>query len=124
MQWIKNNYTITISTVIACLLLFYAYGCEPKTQSLIDPARKVTRAEISTEIEFLIQHSELAYADLQRQEQIRDIVFQQGLLAVQGGTLNPVGILTTVMAVLGIGAVGDDFRLRRKIQKGTVYDNA
>lgn len=120
MKWLKSNLSIIVSVTIAGCLLFYAYGCEPKTKSLIDPTRKVTREEITQELDWLIATSKTAYTDLDKQIEVRNIIFQQGLLIAQGGAVNPVGVITTIMAVLGIGAATDDIRLRKKIKKESV----
>lgn len=114
----NNKHWILSGIVIACLLI-YAFGCEPQTRSLVHPERKVDRLQLTFEIETLLMRSEAGFADLDRQIEIRNLIFQQGLIAVQGGTLNPVGIITTIMAVFGIGLAGDDLRLRRKIKKNS-----
>jgi len=107
---------IFLPIVAAILLLLYAYGCEPRTASLISASEKVTRAELITEIDLLEYKLEKGIADLDRQERIRDIIFQQGLIAAQTGTVNPVGIITALMSILGVGAVADDIKLRKKIK--------
>ncbi len=117
MTKIKLNLHWIISIFICAALLFYALGCEPKTASLVDPEIKVDRLTIGSEIQLLLARSERAYEDLDRQIKIKNLIFQQGLVAVQGGTLNPIGILTTLMAIFGVGAATDDIRLRKKIKR-------
>lgn len=114
MAKIKDNWPLIISWVVCGGLLFYAFGCEPQTQSLIDPERKVTAAELEYEIDFLMTQHTSRLDDLQKQQEIRNFVLQQGLIFAEGGVVNPVGIITSILAILGIGAAGDDLRLRHQ----------
>ncbi len=115
----KKNLHIILPFIVAGFLLVYAYGCEPQTSSLITPGEKVTRTELITEIDLLEFKLERGIADLDQQQRIRDLVFQQGLIAAQTGTVNPVAVITGLMSVLGVGALADDVRLRKKIKTGT-----
>lgn len=114
---LKEKIPAFITLNICIFLVWYAYGCEPKTTSLIDPQRKVDRAQLKTEIELLIMQSENRIADLDRQVAIRKAIFEQGLLIAQTGSINPLGVATSLLAVLGIGMTADDIRLRKKIKK-------
>lgn len=119
MEFLKDKYPIIFSLIICGLMLLYAYGCEPKTTSLIEPSRKVTRPELVTELDILIAKSDIAFSDLERQEKLRSLILQQTLTFHQTGIVDPVGLITSLMAVLGIGAVADDVRLRKKIKNNS-----
>jgi len=104
-------------TIQACsFLVCSAYGCEPTTKSLIHPERKVTRPQLKTEIELLLMQSENRIADLDRQVRLRQAIFEQGLLIAPPGTINPLGVATSLLAVLVIGMTADDIRLRKKLK--------
>ncbi|GAH85512.1 unnamed protein product, partial [marine sediment metagenome] len=45
-KWLEHNYNLVVSIVICFILVFYAYGCESKTRSVLHPAIKITRAEL------------------------------------------------------------------------------
>ncbi|MCK5603358.1 hypothetical protein KAR91_15850 [Candidatus Pacearchaeota archaeon] len=122
MEYIKKNIHWLISVNVAIFVIMYAYGCEAKTTSMIYPERKVTRSELTTELELLESKSNIAYNDLERQERIRDIVLNQSLIVAQGGTVNPVGVIMSIMSVLGIGVAADDVRLRKKIKDTIRYE--
>lgn len=113
-ELIKDKWPIISSMIIIAGLLFYAYGCEPKTQSLINPNEKVNLAELQLEIDTLMAKSEIRFADLQRQYELKDFIFNQSLIILETGTVNPVGIATAVLAIAGLGAGADDIRLRRQ----------
>jgi len=97
-----------------CLLLLYAFGCQPKTRSLVDPGRKVDRAELLSELEILKLQYSNREADLDKQEEIRNIILQQSFKIASGGDINPLGLITSALAVFGAGASVDNVRLRRK----------
>lgn len=122
MDYIKKNLHWLISVNIAIFVISFAYGCEPKTKSLIYPDRTVTRAEFTTELELLERRSKIGYADLERKTRIRDLVLNQSLIIAQSGSVNPVGVIMSVLSVLGIGVAADDIRLRKKIKNTLTYE--
>lgn len=121
MEYIKKNIHWIISINVAIFVIAYAYGCEPKTQSLIYPERKVTRPELTTELELLESRASSGYNDLDRKERIRNIVLNQSLVIAQSGSVNPVGVITSILAILGLGVGADDVRLRKKIKETLQY---
>lgn len=106
----------------AQLFVFWAYGCEPKTTSMLDPGRKVDRSELTAELEILLTRHKSKIDDLDRQVAIRNVIFEQSLIIAQGGSVNPLGILTAALAILGIGTTVDDVRLRRERKKQVKYE--
>ncbi|MCP5019602.1 MAG: hypothetical protein GY938_30615 [Ketobacter sp.] len=92
-----------------CLVLgVYLVGCESTVMSPVNPERKVTRVELDAELEHMATLAEIAYADLERQDAFKQKLFEIGLVAAQGGTINPVGAGVTLLGILGIGAVADN----------------
>lgn len=120
--WFGEYWLLWITGNLCVFLAFYAYGCEPKTKSLTDPAVKITRLELNEELDTLLIKAKIGEADLDRQEEIRNMIFNQTLLIAQGNQVNPIGIVTTLMAIFGIGATADDIRLRKQRKKEPVYD--
>jgi len=83
-------------------MLFYGYGCEPKTKSLIHTNTLVSRQELQLELDQLITMSQLRMADLDKQEELRAIILNNALILVQGQPFNPVGLLTGIAALYGV----------------------
>lgn len=106
----------SIAVIIACGLLVYFYGCESKVQSLLFPDKQITRAELQIELETLLAQSENKFTKLDQQDQLKSLIFQQALQAATTGTINPVAALTTIGAVLGLGATIDNVRKRKEIK--------
>jgi len=109
----------TISIIVAALLLIGFYGCEPKCKSIINPAERVTRSELDIEIDTVIAKANAGYASLEQQEDLRSLMFEHALTAASTGTVNPVALLTSVAALLGVGATADNIRKRKQIKKLT-----
>lgn len=101
------------------LLLIWIYSCRPSAQSLLSPPSRVSRAELFAEVEMFKARFEDRMSDLDRQEAFRSLVFDQASLLSSGGTLNPVGIFTSLGTILGIGAVADNVRKRKVISELT-----
>lgn len=121
--WFGEYWAWWVTLNLCSFILLYAYGCEPKTDSLISADKKVTRIELQTELELFLARARAGEKDLERQEQIRDMIFNQALVIAQGNQVNPLGVVTSLLAILGIGATIDDVRLRRERKKQPVLDN-
>ena len=116
MTYIKSKYPTILSVILCSCLIAYALGCEPKTRSLIEPTQTVNLEELQMEVDILLLQSEVRLADLKKQYELRDMIFNQSIKIAQTGNINPTGLITTLMAVLGIGTSADNIRLRRKIK--------
>lgn len=109
----------TISLLIAAVLLIWFLGCEPKCKSIISLDRTVTRAELELEIESVITKANMGFASLEKQEQLRDLLFQQVLLGASTGQVNVLALMTSIGATLGLGAAADNIRKRKEIKRLT-----
>ena len=103
--------------------MVYAYGCQPKCRSLLNPKTTVSAIELQGEIAQLQARIESRQLSLQQQEELRDILFSAALTAAQSGTINPFGIATTLAAVIGIGAGAEGQLQKRKLKKKLAEKN-
>lgn len=109
----------TISFLVVLVLLLWFFGCEPRCKSIIYPDQTVTRPELELEIESVIAKANIGYATLEKQEQLRDILLQQAMNSVSTGSFNPVALISSVAAVLGVGTAVDNVRKRKEIKRLT-----
>jgi len=121
-KFLKDKFFIFLALTLAQIFIFWAYGCEPKTTSMLDPERKVDRSELTAELEILLARHGGRIKDLDRQVEIRNVLLEQSLIIAQGGTVNPFGVITAALAILGIGTTADDIRLRRERKKQITYE--
>jgi len=114
MKTIRDKWPYVISIAASLFLGFWAYGCQSETKSLIEPTKKVTRPELLDEIDSLIQKFDTAISELDRQDKFRNMILQQSMQIAESGTVNPVGVVTSILALLGAGAGADNIRLRKQ----------
>ena len=105
-QVIKNNQRGIITVLIVAGMFAFFQGCMSSTKSLIDPNTRVSREELQLELETLQSRAEIGMADLDRQDAIKAMVFQNALILASGGVLNPLSILTGIAAIYGVAAAG------------------
>ncbi len=106
-ETLRHNQFLAVGIVIVIALGIYLVGCESSVTSPLS-GKKVTRPLLSAEVELKVAEIEAAYADLDKQDLFKQKVFELGLAAAQGGTIDPVGAGVTLLGILGIGAVADN----------------
>ena len=109
-----QNWPKTIALITLTVLLFWGYGCPAKVDSLLHPDKKIVRAELQVELDTIIATAQFRMADLDKQEAFRDVIFQNAMLIVETGTLNPLGIITMLAGLYGITRGTQDIKNRIK----------
>jgi hypothetical protein len=109
-RWIRHNQALVASVFICATLVTVAYGCQVTTESPLNPDQKVTRQELKIEAQAYAAKLKLAYADLDKKDAIINTVLEAGLAYAQGGGVSPLGLASTMMSIIGIGAVVDNRR--------------
>lgn len=104
---LRHNQFLALAVVVVIALGVYLVGCESTTTSPIS-GKKVTRPILISEVETKVVEIEAAYDDLNKQDIFKQKLFEIGLAAAQGGTVDPIGAGVTLLGVLGIGAVADN----------------
>jgi hypothetical protein len=105
---LRHNQGLALAAVICLAMGVYLVGCESSVTSPVNPPKRVTRVQLEAEVERLMVDVELAVEDLNKQDLFKQKLFEIGLAAAQGGTINPVGAGVTLLGILGIGAVADN----------------
>lgn len=106
----------SISIIIVIILLLGWWGCEPKSNSIRNPKLKVTRSQLKSELDSIMLEVQNSVNEMDRQEEVINFLFQQALVVGSTGTINPIGILTSIGAILGLGATVDNVRKRKVIK--------
>jgi len=123
-QSIRHNQTLIISFIVCGVLLYWGFACVPETRSPRDYSKKVTRAELDIEVQIYAKEVSLAYADLDKQEAVRNAILNAGLAYAKGEGFSIVGLMTTLMGILGVGAAIDNRRKDAVIKSKTNALNA
>jgi len=104
----RHNQFLALALVVVVALSIWLVGCESSVMSPVNPPKKVNRAQLEAEVERLMVDVELAVEDLNKQDLFKQKLFEIGLIAAQGGAVNPIGAGVTLLGILGIGAVADN----------------
>lgn len=117
--WLKKNKSILITALVTCGVLLFVYACEPKTTSLNNTGRLVTRAELQIELDSILAIAKMRMLDLDKQDAFRNIILQNSLVLMQGQPFNPVGLLTAFAAIYGVTQGGSNITkvVKHKYQK-------
>ena len=107
-KMLRHNQFLALMCVVVIVLGVWLVGCESKVRSPFNPNIIVTRPQLTLAWEKYAGDVELAMADLDRQDLFKQKLFEIGMLAAQGGTINPLGAGVTLLGILGIGAVADN----------------
>lgn len=107
---IRHNHLLVIASAISLAILLNFYGCESQVKSTNGSGTLINRAELQLEIEQLARIAEQRAAELDRKDAVKQLLVNTGLAIVQGGKLNPIGLVTSLLALMGLGAIGDNRR--------------
>jgi len=107
---LRHNQTLVVSVLICLALLVWGYGCKITTDSPLGTGQQVTRNQLDAQVESYVSQVTSAYDDLATKEAIRALVFNSVVAYAQGDGINPIGVVTSLAGILGIGAVVDNRR--------------
>lgn len=119
---IRHNRGLVIGGCLSIIILMWAYSCESKVRSPLNPNQFVTRGELDVEVESFLARAKLKYADLDRQDEFKRIVFENAIGYAQGKPINPIGVIMSIGSLLGICAVIDN--QRKDVHIKTMKSNA
>lgn len=117
LSFTKKEASQGVAIVICLFLIFWVYSCESTVQSITHPDKEVTRAELQIELDAYLAMAETRFSQLDRQEQFKRILFENAFVISQTGSVNFQGLIATLLAVLGVGAIGDNVRKRIEVKK-------
>ena len=113
--FVRHNSGIVISTFLSVFCVVYAVSCQSVVISTLQPGLKVNRQELVDEVDAFLARAETKFKDLDRQDLVKDTIFNSVLELAQGGTINPAGIALVIGNIMGLGAVIDNVRKRTHI---------
>lgn len=111
-EFLNHNRYQVVMQILICFVLIWIFSCQPQVASMQSPGIKVTRAELQMELEHFIALAELRFKDLNKQDQLRKILFEHTTLWATTGAINPLGVFLALGTLAGIGATTDNIRRR------------
>jgi len=117
--WIRHNQAMTISIILALFFSVWFIGCQSTTSSLLDVEHKVTEGQLAieystelrrleSEMQTLKDQTEYRLQDLHRQDIFKQALFENAVLIAEGKNPNPLGLLSLLGTIFGIGAIIDN----------------
>lgn len=113
--FIRHNSGIFLSIPVCFLVLIYAYSCQSQVISLVNPNLLINRPELVAEVEAILVSAEQKFDDLNRQDLVKDTIFNSVLDLARGKAIDPIGVVLSLAGILGIGAITDNIRKRTHI---------
>lgn len=120
--FIRHNSGIVIGSILTVCVLVWTYGCESQVTSILYAPNLVNRGQLQIEVDTFIAKAELRFLDLDKQDLVKNTLFNTAIDFMQGGNINPAAVAIVIGNILGLGAVIDNVRKRTLINtlKGTV----
>lgn len=114
---LNDNHNIIIGIIVVALVGLYAYGCNSQVKGIIDSENMLNRAELQTEVDYLLSQARNRFDELDRQDEIKLLIFDQAALFAQTGAVNPMGLLTTAVSIAAVSFGLDQRRKKKQIEK-------
>jgi len=126
-KWISHNQGSFSALIVIAGIGIWLAGCESKVSSMKEPALRVSRSELKIEIDseiarieaelsLITRQAELKTKDLDRQDAIKQKLFDFAAITAEGQTVNPAGVIGLIFSILGVGALADN-RIKDKVIK-------
>ena len=109
--WMRHYKWTAFGTALCFATLIWVYGCESAVKSPVSDkmvGREVLQFEVGQEVARLQKELEIAVNDLDKQDEIKQAIFNLGLTVASGGQINPLGVAMGLAGILGIGTIADN----------------
>ena len=126
LEWLRHNQGVVVGLIIAISLMVWTYGCDSQVTSPIT-GKMVTRPQLKLEVNIAVKQFEmeldnlqeqaaLQFASLDRQDELKNKLYNFAAITAEANTFNPTGLITLVGTLLGGGLLIDN-RIKDKVIK-------
>lgn len=119
LKFCNDNHWFLIGGACIAAMTFWIYGCQSTVTSMIDPNQKINREQLILETDYIIGQAKVKLQDLDRQDELKQLILDQAAIFGTTGTFNPMGLLNTLIS---IGAISFGLNRNQKLnalQKNT-----
>lgn len=114
LEFCNDNHWYIIALISCSFISLWVYGCESQVCSLLDNDLRVNRQELKVELEYISGIASARVSDLNKQDEIKQSIFDAIMLVSQGGQINSMGVLNLVAT---IGAISFGLNRNQKYRK-------
>jgi len=116
----NDNHWFLIAGVVIVTVIFWTYGCESEVVSMLDETKKVNRAMLTAECNYLIADVENRVANLDSQDEIKQALLDSVNILGTGGNINPSGLINLAASIGAISfGLNRNQKLKAEIKKTT-----
>jgi arginine exporter protein ArgO len=112
MKYLNDNHWYIIAAIVICAIFLWLFGCQSKVSSMITPEKQITRDELMLESDYLLGEIKVKLADLDKQDEIKQLIIDQASMFSKTGSFNPMGLLNTLISV---GAISFGLNRNQKL---------
>ncbi len=116
LNWLNDQHWYLVAIAVIAAAIIWTYGCESTVPSLINPDQLVNRAELKVELEYVVGIAGTRVMDLDKQDAMKQALFDAMVLVSQGGQVNTLGIVNLAAT---IGAISFGLNRNQKLKKLT-----
>jgi len=127
-SFIKFNLWMFVLLAVGVGILLSSLSCESRVPSILKATSLsmngstavkslITREELSAELTYIASIAEKRFADLDRQDELRKMISEQAVIIAAGGSVNPAGVISLLMGIMGVGAVIDNRKKQSALTK-------
>lgn len=117
LKFFNENHWQVIAVIVLIAAGVWMYGCQSKVQSLINPKVQVTRTELMGEVDSFLATAKARELSLDEKDQLRKAILDNAALFAQGGGMNPMGALNTIVSIFAISSAVDSKRKLKDVIK-------
>jgi hypothetical protein len=103
LKWFNDNHWYLIAGLIISGMFFWTYGCESKVESLMTAQKKINRAELSTELQYMVSLAKAREEDLDRQDAAKQALLDAATVIGSTGSINPAGLVNIAATIAAVG---------------------
>lgn len=103
--------------LLLIIAIGYTYGLSSKCPSLLDPNKKISRAQLQNELNYVIGQAKCYADDLDKQDAVKQALLDAANIIGSSGTINPSGLLNLAASVGGISFGLTQMQKRKAAEK-------
>lgn len=116
-SYLNENHWWTIGVIVTVLVGIWLMGCQSQVKSIRNPDIMVNRGELEAEIKGIEAEIVAKIDDLDRQDEVRQMIFDQLSVLAEGGGVNPLGLANSAISIFAVSSALNSASKLKKIKE-------